>query len=64
MGDNAPMTDRPMEPADREADKDLEHLDTADPADAPQIAEDLADRLAGELEGAPGSHTSRPEGTS
>jgi hypothetical protein len=53
-----------MEPADREADTDLEHLDTADPADAPLIAEDLADRLAGELEGAPGSHTSRSEGTS
>ncbi|MCL1588608.1 MAG: hypothetical protein M3092_09325 [Actinomycetia bacterium] len=49
------MTDRPIDPEAR--DTDLQSLHDADPADAPGIAEDLADRLAGELDGT----TSTPE---
>lgn len=50
MGDNAPMTDRSTDPEALET--DLVDLDSADPADAPQIAEDVADRLAEELDDA------------
>jgi hypothetical protein len=49
------MTDRPIDPQAR--DTDLQALRDADPADAPGIAEDLADRLASELDGT----TSTPE---
>ena len=49
IGDNAHMTDRPMNPEAH--DNDLQTLQDADPADAPRIAEDLADRLANELDG-------------
>jgi len=55
IGDNAHMTDRPIDPEAR--DTDLQALRAADPADAPGIAEDLADRLASELDGT----TSTPE---
>jgi len=43
------MTDRPIDPEAH--DTDLQTLQDADPADAPRIAEDLADRLARELDG-------------
>ena len=49
IGDNAHMTDRPIDPEAH--DTDLQTLQDADPADAPGIAEDLADRLASELDG-------------
>lgn len=51
MGDNAPMTNRPTDADSRALDADLPELEAADPADAPQIAEDLADRLTKELDG-------------
>ena len=51
MGDNATMTDRPTNPQPHHSDTGLENLESADPADAPQIAEDLAERLADELDG-------------
>jgi hypothetical protein len=44
------MTDTPIDPAAQD-DTDLQKLHDADPADAPEIAEDLADRLARELDG-------------
>lgn len=47
--DNAHMTDRPIDPEAR--DTELQALQDADPADAPGIAEGLADRLASELDG-------------
>lgn len=49
MGDNAHMTDTPISPEAHD-DTDLQKLHDADPADAPGIAEDLADRLARELD--------------
>jgi hypothetical protein len=49
------MTDRPTDPEAH--DTDLQTLQDADPADAPRIAENLADRLARELDGT----TSTPE---
>jgi hypothetical protein len=55
IGDNAHMTDRPTDPEAH--DTDLQTLQDADPADAPRIAENLADRLARELDGT----TSTPE---
>jgi hypothetical protein len=58
------MTDRPKDPQNTETEAELVNLETADPADAPQIAEDLADQLAHELERTSRSHTSEPEGTS
>jgi hypothetical protein len=50
------MTDRPTDP-DAHDDADLQKLHDADPAEAPRIAEDLADRLARDLDGT----TSTPE---
>ena len=44
------MTDRSTDPQPHDADADLENLEAADPQDAPQIAEDLAERLADELD--------------
>jgi hypothetical protein len=64
MGDNESMTQRPTEPERNEGEDDLDLLASSDPADAPQIAEDLADRLARELEGTSGPQTSRSEGAS
>jgi hypothetical protein len=58
------MTQRPTEPERSESEDDLDLLASSDPADAPQMAEDLADRLARELEGTSGPQTSRSEGTS
>jgi len=45
------MTDRATEPQAHEPDPDLVNLQDADPAEAAQIAEDLADRLGQDLEG-------------
>lgn len=58
------MTDRSTDSDNAETDTDLVNLEAADPADAPQIAEDLADRLARELEGTKGTPASRHEDAS
>ncbi len=44
------MTDRTDHTDAHDTGTDLEDLAAADPADAPEIAEVLADRLAGELD--------------
>lgn len=49
------MTDRTENPEAHGDDPRLRRLDDADPADAPKVAEDLADRLARELDGTTGS---------
>lgn len=58
MGDNAHMTDRPTASETHDLDADVRELDATDPADAPQMAEDLADRLAKELDGSSRSDAS------
>jgi hypothetical protein len=59
------MTDTSTNPDTPDTDKDLRNLEAADPADAPQIAENLADRLARELDGpAAGSPPSGPQDSS
>ncbi|MEN8238591.1 MAG: hypothetical protein ABFR53_05240 [Actinomycetota bacterium] len=55
------MTDKPTDPEIHDTDADLEKLEAADPADAPEVAEDLADRLTRELDATPGSGPSVPE---
>jgi hypothetical protein len=61
MGDNEAMTERSTEPQGQNDDSDLEALEITDPADAPQIAEDLADRLAQELDSTNISRPSDPQ---
>jgi hypothetical protein len=50
MRDNASMIDRVNSPEEDESKRRLEELEAADPADAPNIAEELANRLARDLE--------------
>lgn len=61
MGDNAAMTDRSNDPDTHDTDMDLQDLESADPADAPAAAEDLADRLARELDTTVGTRPLGPQ---
>lgn len=54
------MTDRPTDDA-HNTEMDLEQLEVADPAEAPKIAENLADRLSHELDEATGVQQRTPE---
>ena len=45
------MTDRTDQTDHHDETEVLDELETADPSDAPEIAEELADRLAAELDG-------------
>lgn len=58
------MMDRSTDSENPETDIDLAKLEAADPADAPRIAEDLAERLARELEGTSGAPPSGREDAS
>jgi hypothetical protein len=61
MGDNGHMTDARKEQDPSKLDTSLGDLEAADPADAPGIAEELAERLARDLDGTGVQRSSGPE---